>query len=102
MSRLAGINDIRTGQKIHIRSISKRRRSKFLSLFMLDNERQLLQKDNQILAQRQSRNTERIGTINSEIAKSITAEFNANANQPESPERHNAVQNRWQTREIKL
>ncbi|MFZ5516965.1 MAG: hypothetical protein ACOY90_10030 [Candidatus Zhuqueibacterota bacterium] len=102
MSRLAGINDIRTSQKIHIRSISKRRRSKFLSLFMLDNERQLLQKDNQVLAQRHSRNAERIGAIDSEIAKSIENEFNSNENQPDLKKQTKVVKNRWQTREFKV
>ncbi|MCI0495444.1 hypothetical protein L0Z72_10600 [candidate division KSB1 bacterium] len=75
MSRIAGLNNIHTSQKVHLRSISQRRRSKFLCLFMLDNERQLLEKDNQILIQRHHRNAERIKTINTEISKSIRLEM---------------------------
>ena len=71
MPPIASLNNIRTGQKVHLSSISKRVRSKYLTLFMLDNERQLLEKDNQILQQRLNSNIERIKTINKEIKKAL-------------------------------
>lgn len=97
MSRIAGINSIRTSQKVHIRSISKRRRSKFLSLFMLDNERQLLEKDNQVLHQRHQRNSERLETINKEIAKSVADEF---SKAKEKPVQITSGKSRWQARPL--
>lgn len=72
MSRIKGLSNIRSGQRIHLSSISEKGRSKFLTLFMLDNERQLLQKDNEILKQRQSRNDERIKSINAEIYEKLS------------------------------
>ncbi len=71
MSQIKGLSNIRSSQRIHLSSISKKGRSKFLTLFMLDNERQLLQKDSDILKQRQSRNQERIKAINAEINEKL-------------------------------
>jgi hypothetical protein len=102
MSRIAGVNNIRTAQKVHIRSISKRRRSKFLSLFMLDNERQLLEKDNQVLQQRFGRNSERLDMINKEIGKSVADEFSKAAENSLKLKPWKIKMNRWQTRQLNV
>ena len=80
MSQIPSLNNIRTGQKVHVRSISKRGRSKFLRLFMLDNEKQLLEKDNHVLQQRHDRNSERLQVIKEEILKTIEKDLNSNLN----------------------
>ena len=69
MTTINGLNKIRTGQKVHIRSLSNKRRSKYLQLFMLDNEKIFLENDSKILKQRLHQNTERLTAINAEMAK---------------------------------
>lgn len=102
MARIAGVSCIRTNQKNHVRSITGRRRSKFLTLFMLDNERQLLEKDNEVLQQRQSRNTERIEIINQEIEKSVADEFNSATTKSGNATGRTGKTKKWKASEIKV
>jgi penicillin-binding protein-related factor A (putative recombinase) len=102
MSQIKGLSNIRSGQRIHLSSISKKGRSKFLMLFMLDNERQLLQKDNEILKQRQLRNEERIKTINAEIFENLRQDSALVNNTQKGQSEIRKIPDKWKTTKINV
>ncbi len=68
MSDIAGLDNIRTSQSVKLQSIPKGHKSKYLGLFMLDNEKDRLEKEKKVLETRLERNKVRLKEIDHEIA----------------------------------
>lgn len=68
MPDIAGLDNIRTSQTAKVQCIPKGHKSNYLGLFMLNNEKDRLEKEKKVLEKRLERNKERLKEIEHEIA----------------------------------
>ena len=69
MSDIARLDNIRTSQTAKLQSIPKGHKSKYLGLFMLNNEKDRLGREKKVLEKRLERNKARLKEIDHEIAE---------------------------------
>ncbi len=67
MPDIAGLDNIRTSQTTKVRSIPKGQKSNYLGLFMLNSEKDRLEKEKKVLQKRLERNNGRLKEIELEI-----------------------------------
>ena len=100
MFDISGLDSIRTSQTTKVRSIPKSNKSKHLGIFMLNNEKNRLERERKALEKRLVKNKNRLTEIDHEI-EMLENDLNMTVENVEIPTGSPKKKNKkWKTMEI--